>query len=169
MSFTYASGGLPCRINHGCIKNKLEWTADLEDASFDYGLLVVFCDGLREVEHPFTFLARAGLSDLLRAARGQDEAVRLLPDLVGPLRSALSDDDDGIFLAALSAIRELSSAVGAKMNRHLPAFVVQVAKRLFDPEPAVAGAVQETLAHLDEGGGPEARAIIASKVPTYAS
>ena len=173
LSFMYGQNSLPCRINHGSISNKIEWEVDLEDAAaFNYRLLVTFAEGLREVEHPYTFLARAGFADLLRTSRGADEAVRLLPELIGPLRSALSDrggDSRDIFLAALDAIRALSDAVGAELNGYLSALVVQVAKKLFDPDRAVADAVQATLVHLDERGGPDARACIASKVPTYAT
>ena len=69
LSALYASGGFPARINHGSISSKLEWQVDIENDDFDFGLLVVCCEGIAESKHPFTFIARSGFRDLLRTRR----------------------------------------------------------------------------------------------------
>ena len=51
-SQTYASGGIPCRLLHGSVKHKVEWSMDPNDADLDR-LLPVFFDGLRETAFPY--------------------------------------------------------------------------------------------------------------------
>ena len=167
LSALYASGGFPARINHGSISSKLEWQVDIENDDFDFGLLVVCCEGIAESKHPFTFIARSGFRDLLRTRRAPEEASRLLPQLVGPLRANLGRNDE-VFSAGLLAIRELSAVVGPALNPFLHHLVVQIQKKSFK-SAAFASDILETFMTLEENGGSEARQLIAAKVPTYAT
>lgn len=169
LSALYQSGGFPARINHGSISSKLEWQVDIEDVDgFDFGLLVTCAEGIAETQHPFTFIARSGYRDLLRTTRAAEEAVALLPRLVGPLRANLCHRSDEVFTAGLAAIRELSAVVGPALNPFLHHLLVQIQKKSFT-SAAFASDILETFMTLEENGGAEARSLIAAKVPTYAT
>ncbi len=60
----YSLGRIPCRINHGSVKHKLQW--DQNPAELDYSLLLPsMADGLSETEHPYVFVARTGFKEML--------------------------------------------------------------------------------------------------------
>jgi hypothetical protein len=53
----YERGDLPCIIDQRGVHNKLAWKVEIEKLDFHH-YLPIFFDGLREVEHPYQFLAR---------------------------------------------------------------------------------------------------------------
>merc|ERR1712093_216628 len=63
-SRSYKRGEIPCRINHGGVSHNIQWEVDPNDLSYD-PLLVLFFEGLVETAHPFVFLVRAGIPQLL--------------------------------------------------------------------------------------------------------
>jgi hypothetical protein len=103
----YIRGELPCTIEHGGNGQFLSWMAPFE--SLDYGYyLPLFFDGLQCKDHPHSFLARQGVSDLLYATRGNPQRViSCLKDLVRPLRNALSMNNADITLAVMKIIQQL--------------------------------------------------------------
>ena len=62
----YSNGGIPCRLVHGSVKNKLMWSQPPEQVSFD-PVLVTLAEGLRETVHPFAFVAQNGFKDLFKS------------------------------------------------------------------------------------------------------
>ncbi|TYZ64081.1 hypothetical protein PybrP1_002683 [[Pythium] brassicae (nom. inval.)] len=162
----YDSGSIPCRINHGSIKNALHWTKD--PATLDFNPLLITCvEGFQEVEHPFVFLARTAFKELMKSADAAEKAAAVLPQVIQPLRAALMHKDDDIFVTALEATRVLSDAVEGEMNVYLPKLTQQIHRKLLSKQ--LRAEVEETLATLERNGGKEALAIIRSKIPTYAS
>ncbi|RHY25237.1 hypothetical protein DYB32_008444 [Aphanomyces invadans] len=92
------------RINHGGIKNSLQWNTPPEELDYN-PLLVTCCEGFLETDHPFVFLARQGFQDLM-GANGADDKVRpLLGLLIPPIRGALMATDDDVITVALHAIQ----------------------------------------------------------------
>lgn len=190
----YDSGSIPCRINHGGIKNALHWTKDpaSESASLppitttdrtssranclavchatalDFNPLLITCvEGFQEVEHPFVFLARTAFKELMKCENAGEKAIAVLPQVIQPLRAALMHKDDDIFLTALEATRILSDAVEGEMNVYLSKLTQQIHRKLLTKQ--LRGEVEDTLATLERNGGKEAFAIIRSKIPTYVS
>jgi hypothetical protein len=49
-----------------------------------YHYLPLFFEGLREVEHPYSFFARQGIHDLLMT--GCDKVLPVVPHLIRPIR-----------------------------------------------------------------------------------
>lgn len=96
-----------------------------------------------------------------------EKAVAVLPQVIQPLRAALMQKDDDIFVTALGATRILSDAVAGEMNVYLPKLTQQIHRKLLSKQ--LRAEVEETLATLERNGGKEALAIIRSKIPTYAS
>ena len=62
--YAYGQGTVPCRVNHGCNANKLQWDAPIETIDFD-PLLINCFEGLQETDHPYQFVAMQALRELL--------------------------------------------------------------------------------------------------------
>ena len=81
-AYVYNAGGIPCRIDHGSINNRLKWNNDviLEgynshnialyiiklDLPFD-PLLITCFEGLIEEQHPYNFIAKEAIKELLES------------------------------------------------------------------------------------------------------
>ena len=74
-SAQYAAGGIPCRINHGGVKHTLLWSHPVEHIPYDPYLLL-FAEGLRETQHPHTFVARTAFAELLLLPDAYDRVRR---------------------------------------------------------------------------------------------
>ncbi|KAE9037744.1 hypothetical protein PR003_g6214 [Phytophthora rubi] len=165
-SSAYDSGSIPCRINHGSIRNSLQWTKDPNSLSYD-PLLITCIEGFLETEHPFVFLARATFRELMRLKDARGKTLPMLAQVIVPLRGALMAKDDDTFLMALEATRMLSDLVEGEMNIYLPKLTQQIHRKLLTKQ--LRADVEDTLAVLESNGGKEALAIIRSKIPTYVS
>ena len=55
----YNAGGIPCKIDHRTVNNKLYWEKNivLTELNFD-PILVTLFEGLVEDKHPYNFIAR---------------------------------------------------------------------------------------------------------------
>ncbi|CAB3992788.1 Hypothetical predicted protein [Paramuricea clavata] len=84
----YSNGGVPCRLQHGSVKHKIQWDVPIENLSFD-PLLVTLAEGLRETKHPYHFLACQGFREMLEVSDAAGKTIPVLPKLVLPLRLAL--------------------------------------------------------------------------------
>ncbi|KAF0685327.1 Aste57867_22747 [Aphanomyces stellatus] len=162
----YAAGNIPCRINHGGIKNQLQWNEPPEELEYN-PLLVTCCEGFQETDHPYVFLARQGFHDLMHANGADDKVRPLLGMLIPPIRGALMSSDDDVITVALQAVQLVSQAVGSDMNVHLAKLIQQMHRKCNNK--ALKGTVDATLAALEQHGGTEALRIIRTKIPTYVS
>jgi len=98
----YDRGDLPILVEHksGC---KIKWKNDDDFENFDFQLfLPIFFDGLREKCDPYRFLAIQGTFDLLD--RVKDVVVKVIPQLILPLKTALNTRDPDIIIVALKVI-----------------------------------------------------------------
>ncbi|DAZ99392.1 TPA: hypothetical protein N0F65_005294 [Lagenidium giganteum] len=162
----YDAGSIPCRINHGSIKNQLQWTK--EPQSVDFNPLLITCvEGFQETEHPFVFLARTAFRELIQLEDARERTLPILGQLINPLRAALMAKEDDIFLMALEGTRLLSNVVEDELNVYLAKIMQQIHRKLLTKQFRTQ--VEETLSVLERNGGKEALAIIRSKIPTYTS
>ncbi|XP_051021016.1 PACRG-like protein [Acomys russatus] len=162
----YSKGGIPCRLVHGSVKHRLQWDCPPEILPFD-PLLITLAEGLRETKHPYTFVSKEGFRELLLVKGAPEKAVPLLPRLVPVLKAALVHSDDEVFDRGLSALVQLSVAVGPSLNGHLKLLLTSLSKRLMDKkfkEP-----ITSALQKLEQHGGSGSLTIIKSKIPTYCS
>jgi hypothetical protein len=162
----YDSGCIPCRINHGGIKNQLQWTKDKETVDFN-PLLVTCVEGFQETEHPFVFLARTAFRELMQLEDARKKTIPILSQVIPPLRGALMSKEEDIFIMALQGTRMLSDVVDKEMNIYLPKLTQQIHRKLLTKQ--LRQQVEDTLATLERNGGKEALNIIRSKIPTYVS
>ncbi len=162
----YDAGSIPCRINHGSIRNAIQWTKDLEKIDFN-PILITCVEGFQETEHPFVFLARQGCRELMKLENAREKTLPILSQLITPLRAALMSKDEDICLMALEATRLLSEAVDKHINVFLPKLMQQIHGKL--QVKALRTEVEETLTTLERNGGKEALTMIRAKIPTYVS
>jgi len=162
----YNGGGIPCRLNHGAVNIKLQWSTDPMELDYD-PLLVTCAEGLCETEHPYAFASRACFGELLAADSGPDKAVPLVPRIVPSIRAALVSPNKKVFEGGVEAAQQLSQAVGEALNPHINVLVVQMNKRSSDKQ--LAGKILSAIQSFEEYGGADAFKVIKSKVPTYCS
>ena len=100
----YDRGDLPIQVMHDK-GAKIKWNEDaFED--FNYKIfLPIFVDGIREKTDPYRFLAIQGTFDLLD--RVKDAVIKVIPDLIPPLKAALNTRDPEIITIALKVIQKL--------------------------------------------------------------
>ncbi len=116
--YVYASGGVPCRINHGTVNHKIQW--DKNPQELDYDPLLVNCfEGLLETDHPYSFVANKALTELLEAPGAPDKTIPILQKLIMPLRAAFLSSDMSIWNRALESLKLLSETVGHNLTPHI--------------------------------------------------
>ncbi len=80
--YVYTSGGVPCRINHGGVNNRLDWDkppvgigATRTTIELPYDPLLLHCfEGIVETEHPYSFVAFQALKEMLQAEVAFEQA-----------------------------------------------------------------------------------------------
>ena len=165
-SRAYNRGEVPCRINHGGVNHNIQWEEDPNDMSYD-PLLVLFFEGLVETAHPFVFLVRAGLPQLLLLEGAAEKTVPIVNQLVPHLRNALRSTDPEVFVVALAATCQLSNVVGEYLDPSVDSLLIQIGKHAQSRKHGPL--VTDTLQTLEANGGPKTLMKIKKKVPTYCS
>ena len=111
--YVYSAGGIPCRIDHGGVSMKLVWTIPVETLEYDPILITCF-EGLLETEHPYNYIGKQCIRDLLNAKGAKEKVLPILGKLITPLKNALKSDIPDIFCEAMNDLILLSNLV--KMN-----------------------------------------------------
>lgn len=177
----YERGDLPLSIQHAASRTLL-WKVDV--AKLDYHhYLPIFFDGLRELEQPYTFVAYQGSMDLLE--RGGPKILPSVPQLIIPLKTALSTKHPTIIVNVLKVIQKLlvsgefiGEALVPYYRQLLPVLNLYKnrTKSLGDrmdfgqnKEKGISTLVNSTLNMLERYGGEDAFINIKYMVPTYES
>lgn len=184
----YERSDLPCVVDQRGVHNRLTWKAAV--GSLDYGYyLPLFFDGLREEEWPYKFIAVEGTKDLL--LHGGPKILPVVPQLIIPLRNAISTRRPGVMLTALDALQRLILAdvrtgETPMIGRALVPFYRQILpilnifitsnKNIGDRtdygqrfQDVLGDRIQEVLNLLEIYGGEDAFVNIKYLVPTYQS
>ncbi len=181
----YSRGELPCAVEHLGSKLGLSWVCDLNDLDYEH-YLPIFFDGIRCTEHPYDFMARHGVHEMLKAAQGDpDRIIPIIPDLINPLRNAICTKDLDIMVATLKCMRELvlcNQGVGEHLVPYYKVLLyplgpyLEIRRNLGDAMDYsqgkgadIANCVIDTLEVIEKTGGPGAGAHIKALVPTYES
>jgi len=160
----YSNGGIPCRLMHGSVKNRLTWNTPPDMVPFD-PVLVTLAQGLKETVHPFNFVAHQGFVELISVRDADQKALQVLPKLVVPIKNALVCENDAGFMNALDALVHLSETVGPALNPHLKNFLSILSKRV--TQRKYRDLVTDALNAFEKNGGKEVLPIIKTKIPTY--
>lgn len=162
----YMNGGVPCRLIHGSVKHKLQWSTPPDELPFD-PVLVTLADGLKETVHPYTFVSRNGFQEMLEVDGAYQKVLPILPKITFSIRAALSHKDNAVFEGGLDALVQLSDVVGPELNQHLKTILVPVSKRMMDKK--YKDRITEVVQRLEQNGGKDSLVILKSKIPTYSS
>lgn len=178
----YDRGDLPVAVAFSGPHRKITWK--LEPELLDYHLyLPIFFEGLREVNEPYKFLAEQGSEELLE--RGGPKLLPVLPQLILPIKKALSTKSHEIMCKTLKKIQKLvisADMVGEAMvpyyRQILPTFNLFKSKKVNLGDKIdysqrknenLGDLIQETLEVLEKNGGEDAYINIKYMVPTYES
>jgi hypothetical protein len=164
--FVYSAGGIPCRIEHGGVNLKLNWSIPIEKLDYDPILITCF-EGLLETEHPYNFVGKQCIRELLAAEGAKEKVEPILSKLIGPLKDAIKCDNPEIFGEAMNDLQILSNMVKDKLNKYVHFFLQNLNKKSFNPK--YKERVFEVLKTLEENGGPEVFKEIKRKIPIYTS
>ena len=69
---------------------------DVADLPYD-PILVTCFDGLIEDKHPYNFIAKAVIKDMLECDEAADKAIPIVSKIVWPLRTALSSKNLSVY------------------------------------------------------------------------
>jgi hypothetical protein len=100
----YDRGDLPIQVHHGGTGNRISWKVDIDKLDYHH-YLPIFCDGLREKEDPYRFLAVQGVYDLLD--KGRAKILPIVPQLILPLKSSLNTRDPEVIATTLKVMQAL--------------------------------------------------------------
>ena len=164
--FVYSAGGIPCRIEHGGVNLKLNWSIPIEKLDYDPILITCF-EGLLETEHPYNFVGKQCIRELLAAEGAKEKVEPILGKLIIPLKEAIKCDNPEIFCEAMNDLEILSNMVKDKLNKYIHFFLQNINKKSFNPK--YKDRVFEVLKTLEDNGGPEVFKEIKRKIPTYTS
>jgi hypothetical protein len=177
----YIRGELPCTIEHGINGHYLSWACPLENLDYEY-YLPIFFDGLQTKSHPAAFLARQGIEDMLIASHGHPERIiGCIPNIVRPLRNALSKFDTSILLIVLKILQQLvtcNAGIGEVLMPYCKQFLAPMCtfmdecKNIGDQidygqrkNDDVGEEIRKTLELMEETGGPKALTSIKFSIP----
>eukprot|EP01017_Pseudomicrothorax_dubius_P039049 TRINITY_DN5942_c0_g1_i2.p1 TRINITY_DN5942_c0_g1~~TRINITY_DN5942_c0_g1_i2.p1 ORF type:complete len:257 (+),score=68.72 TRINITY_DN5942_c0_g1_i2:28-798(+) len=180
----YDRGDLPIIVDFQGAIRKIKWRPDGDPRSLDYHLyLPIFFEGLRETEEPYKFLADKGCDELLE--KGEAKILPVLPQLIIPIKKALSSKNHEIMCKTMKKIQKLvvsgemiGEALVPYYRQILPILNLFKNKRLnigdkIDysqrKEENLAELVQKTLEVLEKHGGEDAYINIKYMIPTYES
>lgn len=145
---------------------QITWAIPPESLSYSI-LFPVFLSGLCEKQHPYTYLVRLGIQDLLAANDAVEKLHPILPKLVPPLRAALATRDKEIFLAALDTFVRIVRLVKGDCVKILGSLIPPIASRVLSAD--LREEVQEALRVCEIEGGESALKMIRHFCPTYCS
>ena len=156
--------------------------------------LPIFFHGLRETEDPFRFLADQGLASLI--AQGKDKILPVLPQLIIPIKEALSTKSTEIVVKTLRHLQELVKSSDVLAESLVPYYrqilpVMNLLKHrngnhsliLYShavnigdksdygqkKKQNIGELIQETLELFEKHGGEDAYINIKYMIPTYES
>lgn len=178
----YDRGDLPIAIEHKGTGNEITWKVDEKRLDYHH-YLPIFFDGLREKEEPYRFLAVEGTFNLLQA--GGAKIVNCIPQLIIPIKTALSTRDPDIICTMLKVIQQLvlsNELVGEALvpyyrqilpvlnlfknsNNNLGDSIEYSQRKRLN----IGDLIEETLQLLETHGGEDAYINLKYMIPSYES
>jgi len=185
----YERGDLPVQIEHTV--GKVQWKVEIHKLDYHH-YLPIFFDGLRELEHPYGFLAYEGTKDLLN--EGGSKILPVIPQLIIPIKNALNTRIPKVVVKTLKILQILVSSkdgedsdrvlVGQALvpyyRQILPVLNIFIHKNnaglasdaidyAQNKKENIADLIGDTLELFEQTGGEDAFINIKYLVPTYQS
>lgn len=162
-------------------------------------MLVTFFDGLIDTRHPYEFLVKTGLKEMLESEGmyigflipgAYLKILPLLPSITRPLRNGLGSREKSVLLTSLTVLSHLATITESSILPILAMILPPLASKLHNCDGSVAGEIMDTLRAIEmsvvescrngSGSGDFGRRsteedckrvvkVIKGKVPTYTS
>lgn len=183
----YERGDLPFQVETNATKPKIQWNVEIAKLDFHH-YLPLFFDGLREEEHPYSFLAEQGVMDMLSECPSKVLAV--IPQLIIPIKVALNVRKVPIMCRVIRVLKLLvtcdveegENLIGQALvpyyRQILPVFNLFKSKNVNigdkidyhqQHEDNLGDLISECLELFEMHGGPDAFINIKYLIPTYES
>lgn len=178
----YDRGDFPVAVEFDTKGNKIAWKVEIEKLDYHH-YLPLFFEGLCETEHPYEFLARQGVHDMLE--HGGPKILPVIPQLILPIKNALNMRNQTVMCATLKVLQTLVIAddnIGEALvpyyRQILPILNMFKNKNINSGDGIdysqqkrenVGDLVTETLEAFERHGGEDAFINIKYMVPTYES
>ncbi len=178
----YDRGDLPIVIDFLGAHRKIGWIVEVEKLDYHH-YLPIFFHGLRETQDPYKFLADQGLASLI--ASGGERILPVLPQLIIPIKEALSTKQTEIVVKTLRHLQNLVKTSDLLAESLVPYYrqILPVMnllkhrnKNLGDKidysqkkNDNIGDLIQETLELFEKHGGEDAYINIKYMIPTYES
>uniref|UniRef100_A0A4W4FCN9 PARK2 co-regulated n=1 Tax=Electrophorus electricus TaxID=8005 RepID=A0A4W4FCN9_ELEEL len=163
----YERGDFPIALEHDTKGNRIAWKVEIEKLDYHH-YLPLFFDGLCETAHPYEFLARQGVHDMLE--HGSTKILPVVPQLIIPIKNSLNTRNRQVICTTLKVLQHLvvsGEMVGEALNMNINSgdgIDYSQQKR-----ENVGDLIQETLEVCERYGGEDAFINIKYMVPTYES
>ncbi|XP_014221492.1 parkin coregulated gene protein homolog [Trichogramma pretiosum] len=180
----YERGVFPLNLEIASSVLRLNWKCKMEELDYNF-YLPLFFDGLIETKSPYTFLAEQGIYDMLEAATGTDKVLKVLPQLILPIKRAVDTRIPDVLCRSLRVLQQLvrsGNCIGEALvpyyRQILPVFNLLKDRNVNLGEDIdyaqqrgenVSDLIQETLEILEHCGGEDAFPNIKYIVATYES
>ena len=178
----YDRGDLPIVIDFLGAHRKIAWKVEVDLLDYHH-YLPIFFHGLRETQEPYKFLADQGLYSLI--TQGKDKILPVLPQLIIPLKEALSTKSEEIVVKTLRHLQHLVKTSDTIAESLVPYYrqILPVMnlmkhrnKNIGDKidysqknNTNIGDLIQETLELFEKHGGEDAYINIKYMIPTYES
>ena len=178
----YDRGDLPLQVAFEGAHRQIQWKAEAEKLDYHH-YLPIFFDGIREQKEPYKFLARQGTYELL--AQGGDKILSVVPQLIIPIKTALSTKDPEVCCEMMKILQKLvvsAELVGEALvpyyRQILPVFNILKGQNVNigdgidyaqHKRQNLGDLINETLELFEMHGGEDAFINIKYMVPTYES
>ena len=160
----YLSGTIPVKLIHGNVKLKLQWTKDPIDCQYDP--LIINCfEGLLELKHPYSFLAKQCCFELLQAPNAKNKILPILSVCISNLRNALISEKETVFSVAVSILKLLTDIMKENIIPYIKLLIQPLNK--LSLKIKYKDQIQEIFRDFESIGGKEAFIVIKNKVPSY--
>ena len=182
----YERGDLPVQVNHRG-QSEISWKIAVELLDYHH-YLPIFFSGLRELEHPYSFLAFEGVKNLLE--HGGAKILPVVPQLIIPIKDALNTRHPAIIVKTLKVIVILVKAGANGKENFIGQALVPYYRQIlpilnifkeknknlgdgieYSQKNAtnIGDLIDETLEVLEQNGGDDAFINIKYLIPTYQS
>jgi len=178
----YNRGDIPVSVEHTAYGNRLKWRVEITKLDYHH-YLPLFFEGLRETQHPYSFVAEMGAKDMLEA--GGQLVVPVIPQLILPIKQALDTHDPSVIVKVLRILQLLVEADVMAGPALVPYFrqILPVFNQYFNhnvnigdhiyygqrKNENIGDLINETLELFERKGGSDALINIKYMVPCYQS
>jgi Parkin co-regulated protein len=130
-------------------------------------LLITFFEGIIEDKHPYLFIVRQGIQELLETPGAREKCQPILRRLSQSIRAAFNSESKLVIETGYLVLRQLAMVSKDSLVEHINTFLAQICKRIANN--LFYDKIITCLNNLEDFCGPDVTKLIKAKIPTYQS